>query len=86
MRDNMNISQRIILDKLKNIRKHANKTQEEVANYLCVTKQAYFRYEKGTRRISLETLLKLTKYFNLSSDYFFNNISRSISVMNSHVL
>ena len=68
----MNISQRRILEELKKIRKKSNKTQEEVAEYLGITKQAYFRYEKGSRRISLDTLIKLTEYFNLSSDYFFN--------------
>ena len=68
----MNISQRRILEELKKIRKKSNKTQEEVAEYLGITKQAYFRYEKGSRRISLDTLIKLTEYFNLSSDHFFN--------------
>jgi transcriptional regulator with XRE-family HTH domain len=66
----MNISQRNILDKLRNIRKENKKTQEEVADFLGITKQAYFRYEKGTRRISLDNLLKITKYYNLDSDYF----------------
>ena len=70
----MNISQRRILEELKKIRKKSNKTQEEVAEYLGITKQAYFRYEKGSRRISLDTLIKLTEYFNLSSDYFFNKV------------
>lgn len=79
----MNISQRSILEKLKKIRKQANKTQEEVANYLGITKQAYFRYEKGTRRISLDTLLKLTKYFDLNSDYFFNK-NYSVEYNNSN--
>ena len=79
----MNISQRSILDKLKKIRKENNKTQEEVADYLGITKQAYFRYEKGTRRISLDTLLKLTKYYNLDSDYFFGKFY-SIQESNSN--
>lgn len=70
----MNISQSGILEELKKIRKKSNKTQEEVAEYLGITKQAYFRYEKGSRRISLDTLIKLTEYFNLSSDYFFNKV------------
>ena len=60
-----------------------NKTQEEVADYLGITKQAYFRYEKGTRRISLDTLLKLTKYYNLDSDYFFGKFY-SIQESNSN--
>ncbi len=70
----MNISQRRILEELKKIRKKSNKTQEEVAEYLGITKQAYFRYEKGSRKISLDTLIKLTEYFNLSSDYFFSKV------------
>ena len=79
----MNISQRNILDKLRNIRKENKKTQEEVADFLGITKQAYFRYEKGTRRISLDTLLKLTKYYNLDNDYFFGNFY-SIQESNSN--
>ena len=82
----MNISQRSILEKLKKIRKQSNKTQEEVADYLGITKQAYFRYEKGTRKISLETLLKLTKFFNLSSDYFFNKVYSIVEIESNNFI
>jgi transcriptional regulator with XRE-family HTH domain len=65
------------------IRKENKKTQEEVADFLGITKQAYFRYEKGTRRISLDNLLKITKYYNLDSDYFFGKFY-SIQESNSN--
>lgn len=43
--------------------------QEDVAKVLNTTKQNYGMYEKGKRKISVEDLIKLSKYYNVSVDY-----------------
>ena len=65
-----------ILTKIKHVRKKYNKTQEDVASFLGITKQAYYRYEKGTRKMSIETISKIAVFFNLPENYFLiNNVS-----------
>ena len=68
-----------ILTKIKHVRKKYNKTQEDVASFLGITKQAYYRYEKGTRKMSIETIVKVAVFFNLPENYFLlNNVSTNI--------
>lgn len=43
--------------------------QEDIAKILNTTKQSYGRYEKGTRKLSIEDLEKLCKFYKVSSDY-----------------
>lgn len=59
-------------DKLKQIRNLRNKTQKEVAEYMGVTRNAYTQWENGSRKINVEQLIKLAKYFNVTLDYFSN--------------
>lgn len=59
-----------ILKRVKNLRKKNKKTQEEVGKLLGITKQAYYRYEKGRRKLSIETLNILANYYGVTVDYF----------------
>lgn len=43
--------------------------QEDIAKILNTTKQSYGRYENGTRKLSIEDLEKLCKFYQVSSDY-----------------
>ena len=54
---------------LLNARKAIHKTQQEVADYLGISRQAYSNYEAGKREPDFETLLKLGEYFGCSVDY-----------------
>lgn len=54
---------------LMNARKAMKKTQQEVADYLGISRQAYSNYESGKREPDFETLLKLGEYFDCSLDY-----------------
>lgn len=54
---------------LMNARKAIHKTQQEVADYLGISRQAYSNYEAGKREPDFETLLKLGEYFGCSVDY-----------------
>ena len=44
-------------------------TQQYVAEYLGCNREVYRRYEKGTRTIPLNFLIKLAKPYNVSTDY-----------------
>lgn len=51
---------------LKTLRANKNISQQEVADYLSITRQAYSFYENDKRQPDYETLLKLAEYFNVS--------------------
>lgn len=54
---------------LVNARKALKKTQQEIADYLGISRQAYSNYETGKREPDYETLLKLGEYLDCSIDY-----------------
>lgn len=62
-----------IVRKIINLRKKNKKTQQEVADFLGITKQSYYKYEKNINKISLETIMMLSDYYKISSDYFLKN-------------
>lgn len=55
--------------KLRELRTAQNKSQQDIANILGITRQAYNNYELGYREPSNEMLLKLADYFDVSLDY-----------------
>lgn len=59
-----------IAKKLKKIRIERKKKQQEVADYLGMTKQSYFKYEKGIASVNMNLLIKLSKYYELPEYYF----------------
>lgn len=56
-------------ERLKQLRKEKKVTQQDVANYLGITRPAYTAYEKGNRSPDYDLLNKLAKYFNVTTDY-----------------
>lgn len=44
-------------------------TQEEVAQVLKTSKQNYSRYENGRRKLNIEDLITLSKFYKVSTDY-----------------
>ena len=58
--------------KLKSVRIGLNINQIDVAKLLNITVQKVSSFETGRTRIDLETFIKLCKYYNISSDDFFN--------------
>lgn len=44
-------------------------TQRQLANYLQIAQPSYIRYENGSSEPSLETLVKIADYFDVSVDY-----------------
>ena len=54
---------------LKELRSSKGVSQQIVAEYLGISRQAYSNYENGNREPDFETLLKLGEFFNCSVDY-----------------
>ena len=55
--------------KLRELRKEKGVSQEQVANELGISTSAYSNYEQGIREPSIDMLIKLCKYYNVTSDY-----------------
>jgi transcriptional regulator with XRE-family HTH domain len=58
---------------LKMLRKQNKLTQQDVAEYLNITRMAYNHWELGTREPDVDNLIKLSKYFKVSLDYLVGN-------------
>ena len=55
--------------RLADLRIDNHKTQAEIAEYLGCQREVYRRYEKGTRQIPVDLLIKLSLFYNVSIDY-----------------
>lgn len=55
--------------KLKNLRKENHITQEELAKKIGISTSMVGMYETDARKPSYEVLLKISKCFNVSTDY-----------------
>ena len=55
--------------RLRILRRERKLSQREVAKLLNCTQEAYGMYELGKRRISLDKLIILAKYYNTTLDY-----------------
>ena len=60
---------------LKNVRKQKGITQEELAETLCVSRQAISKWESDNGYPETEKLLLLSKTLNISLDYLMNDAS-----------
>ncbi|MFP9210935.1 helix-turn-helix domain-containing protein [Enterococcus faecalis] len=55
--------------KIKELRNEKKLTQQEVADYLGITRPAYTAYESGKRQPDFESLQKLATLFNVTTDF-----------------
>jgi len=63
----------LIGQRIKDLRKSNNLTQQQLGKLLNVTKVSVCCYENGTRTPSLDTLIDLSNIFHTSLDYFVGN-------------
>ena len=54
---------------LKKVRKKLKLNQQKVALDLNISREALSHYENGKRQPSLEMLIKMSQYFNVSINY-----------------
>ncbi|MBT2722275.1 helix-turn-helix domain-containing protein [Bacillus sp. ISL-46] len=59
----------MLSERLTVLRKENNKTQQQVADYLKITRPAYTAYERGTRQPDYDILQKLADYFDTTTDF-----------------
>ena len=55
-----------LCEKLKQIRKENNLTQQQLADELCLSRTVITKYERGHRIPSLDTLILISNYFKTS--------------------
>ena len=56
-------------ERLRKLRSEKKRNQEEMANYLGITRQGYGNYEKENTEPDQKTLNMLADYFDVSTDY-----------------
>lgn len=55
--------------KLKELREENNISQKEIAEYLNVKQNTYSQYETGKRQLPIEILIKISKFYKVTTDY-----------------
>ena len=69
----MSISQKEIIYntymKIKELREENGLTQSAVAEYLNVKQNTYSQYENEKRQLPIDVLIKLAKFYKVSTDY-----------------
>lgn len=54
---------------MRNLREERDLTQQEVAVILETSQTMYARYERGANEMPIRHLIKLAKYYDVSTDY-----------------
>ena len=55
--------------RLKNMREDKDLKQEAIARTLKITRQQYQLYESGKRKLPIDMLIQLCKFYDVSADY-----------------
>lgn len=56
-------------ERLKQLRQASNRTQQEIADLLGVSRSAYSHFENGRNEPDKDTLVKLANIFDVTTDY-----------------
>lgn len=59
----------MFFQRLEDLRVDHDKTQIEIAEYLNMGRNVYWRYEKGIREIPVWAVIKLADFYDVSTDY-----------------
>lgn len=60
-------------DRLKELRIEKNISRKQLANFLFVSERLISYWENGKRECDFDTLICLSKYFDVSIDYLLGN-------------
>lgn len=60
---------KIFQERLIELRKMNNITQRQISKYLQIAQPSYIRYENGSSQPSLDNLVKIANFFDVSIDY-----------------
>lgn len=56
-------------ERMKAMREDNDLKQKEIADVLKITQQQYSLYESGKRKIPVEAIIELCKFYDVSADY-----------------
>ena len=59
----------VMYSRIRDLREDRDLKQREVAEYLNCSQQVYSNYELGQRDVPSETLIRLSRFYNVSVDY-----------------
>ena len=66
----------MFFQRLEDLRVDHDKSQIEIAAYLNMNRNVYWRYEKGVREIPVWAVIKLANYYHVSTDYLLGRTDR----------
>lgn len=55
--------------RIRNLREDNDKTQKEISEYLFCDQSLYSKYERGVREVPVTIIIKLAKFYGVSTDY-----------------
>ncbi len=55
--------------RLRDLREDNDLKQKQIADYLHIKQNTYSQYENGQRQLPIDVLIKLAKYYKVSTDY-----------------
>ena len=58
------------IKRMRDLREDSDRTQQEIAEVLGTSQTMYARYERGANELPIRHLIKLCKYYSVSTDYF----------------
>lgn len=59
----------MVFPNIRNLREDRDYKQRELAEYLNVSQNTYSQYETGVIELTAPTLIKLSRFYNVSVDY-----------------
>lgn len=68
---------------IKNLRLNKGNTQQQLADFLGITRGAYSNIENGKREPDISTLIRLSDYFCVTIDHLVNHIGKGENRMNT---
>ena len=66
----------MFFQRLEDLRVDHDKSQIEIAAYLNMNRNVYWRYEKGVREIPVWAVIKLADYYHVSTNYLLGRTDR----------
>ena len=71
------------MNRLRELRIEKGVSQQVIADFLGITRQSYSNYELGNREADYETLVKLSEYFETTTDYILGKSNLKSSANNT---
>lgn len=66
-------------ERLQELRKKSNYSQEQVADLLGISRQAISKWESGQGKPEVDNIIKLTEIYKVSADYLLSGLERDIA-------